>query len=129
MKQINYHTHTLMKIVENHMLANVVRSGDVAVYATPMMIAAMEECAKECLLPYLEDGETSVGIMINATHVSATPLHKKVFITAKVIETKRNIVTFQIEAKDDIGIIGKATHQRCVVHKSTFENRVKNKYL
>ncbi len=128
MKQIDNYTYTLTLTVEKHMLANAVGSGDVAVYATPMMIASMEECAKKCLQPYLEDGETSVGIMIHASHESATPLHKKVSITAKIEEIEGRIVTFHIEAKDEISIIGKATHQRCIVHKDTFENRVKNKY-
>ena len=31
----------------------------------PMMIAAMEGCAVECLNPFLEEGETSVGVMMN----------------------------------------------------------------
>ena len=43
---------------------SVVGSGDVAVYATPMMIALMENTAAACLNQFLEEGETSVGVMM-----------------------------------------------------------------
>lgn len=128
MKKIEKNTYSLTKTVEERMLASVIGSGDVDVYATPMMIAAMEECAKKCLEPYLEDGEASVGIMIHTTHISPTPLHKQVYIHAKIQEIDNKKITFLIEAKDDAGLIGEATHQRCIIKKASFEERIKQKY-
>ena len=59
--------------VTHEMLASSVGSGSVDVYATPMMIALMEKAASQLLVPYLDEGETSVGIRMDATHDAATP--------------------------------------------------------
>lgn len=68
MKEIKLHTKLTKKItVEESMLASHVGSGIVDVYATPMMIALMENTAAACLNQFLEEGETSVGVMMRTT--------------------------------------------------------------
>ena len=63
------------KFVSEELLAKAVGSGDVAVFATPMMIAMMEEAAAKCIAPMLEPGQTSVVTMMNTSHaVSYTHL-------------------------------------------------------
>jgi len=118
---------TCTTTVKESDLACSVGSGDVAVYATPMMIAWMEHTAAALLKEYLEDGETSVGVMMHTTHDAATPCGNNVIVTAKIMEVNRKKVTFCLIAKDDKDIIGNATHARVVVNKEAFEARAKAK--
>lgn len=128
MKEIRLHeTKTIEKKVTENMLANRVGSGDVSVYATPMMIALMEECASSLLASFLEEGETSVGIRMDATHDAATPLSMNVKATAKITAVDGKKVTFQITAIDEADTIGIAKHERFIVNKERFEQKAMRK--
>ncbi|WP_270324358.1 thioesterase family protein [[Eubacterium] hominis] len=113
--------------VTDDLLACHVGSGIVNVYATPMMIALMENTACECLNPFLDEGETSVGVMMNTTHDAATPAGMKVSVTAEITAVDRKKVSFSIIAKDEKDIIGKASHDRFVVVKEKFETKAQSK--
>ena len=128
MKDIKIGT-TLEKefIVTQEQLASQVGSGIVDVYATPMMIAAMEQSACECLLPFLEEGETSVGVMIHTTHDAATPQGMKVMVSVEICDVDRKKVSFRIVAQDEKDTIGIASHDRVIVKKESFEARTKAK--
>lgn len=120
-------TYTLETTVEESLLASHVGSGIVDVYATPMMIALMEKTATLCLDSYLDEGETSVGVMINTTHDAATPSGMDVQATAEIIAVEHKKVTFRIVAKDECDTIGVAKHERFIVVKDKFEARAKTK--
>ena len=113
--------------VTDDLLACHVGSGIVNVYATPMMIALMENTACECLNPFLDEGETSVGVMMNTTHDAATPAGMKVSVTAEITALDRKKVSFSIIAKDEKDVIGKASHDRFVVVKEKFETKAQSK--
>lgn len=113
--------------VTDDLLACHVGSGIVSVYATPMMIALMENTACECLNPFLDEGETSVGVMMNTTHDAATPAGMKVSVTAEITAVDRKKVSFSIIAKDEKDVIGKASHDRFVVVKEKFEAKAQSK--
>ena len=59
-------------VVTADKLACNVGSGLVAVFATPMMIAAIENTAAGSVAPYLEEGKTTVGTLVNVSHCSHT---------------------------------------------------------
>lgn len=120
-------TLTMEQIVSEEVLANHVGSGIVEVYATPMMIALMEHCACTCLDPFLEEGETSVGVLMNTTHDAATPVGMKVSVTAKIVAVDRKKVSFEVIAKDEVDVIGTAQHDRFIVYKEKFEAKAKAK--
>lgn len=128
MKEIKIGT-TLTKelTVTNDLLACNVGSGIVQVYATPMMIALMENTASNCLNEFLDEGETSVGVMMNTTHDAATPVGMKVFVEATITAVDRKKVSFEIIAKDEKDVIGKASHDRFVVIKEKFEAKATSK--
>ncbi len=113
--------------VTHEMLASSVGSGSVDVYATPMMIALMEQAASQLLVPYLDEGETSVGIRMDATHDAATPEGMMVSATAVVTGVDRRKVTFSITARDEKEVIGTATHERFIVAKEKFEAKAQSK--
>lgn len=117
------------QIVTDTMLACHVGSGTVSVYATPMMIAFMENTAAACLQQFLDDGETSVGTMIQTTHTAPTPVGMKVCVHAEIIAVDRKKVTFSITAYDEKDCIGKAIHERFIVQKDKFEQKALEKLL
>lgn len=116
-------TYTVNTCVDETKLACNVGSGSVNVYATPMMIALMENCCATCLEQFLDEGETSVGVMINTTHSAATPLGMNVEASCEIIAVDRKKVTFKVIAKDEKDTIGEATHERVIVAKDKFESR------
>ena len=128
MKEIQLHTVYEQEIVvEETMLASHVGSGIVDVYATPMMIALMENTAAACLASFLEGDETSVGVSMNTTHDAATPEGMKVSVRAEITSVDRKKVTFNIIARDEQDIIGKAVHERFIVNKERFEQKAQAK--
>ena len=107
-------------IVEKEDTAQLVGSGDLLVYATPCMVALMEGAACEAIAEGLAEGETSVGTELNIQHISATPVGLEVYAKAEVTAVEGKVITFQVEAFDEAGAIGKGTHKRVVVNSQRF---------
>lgn len=128
MKEIQLNSvHTEETEVTAELLASYVGSGSVDVYATPMMIALMEKASAALLQTYLEEGETSVGILMNTTHSAATPKGMKVSATAEITNVEGKKVTFKVIAKDEKDVIGEATHERFIVMSEKFVKRCYSK--
>ena len=112
--------------------AAVYGSGSLEVFATPAMVALMENTAVHCLEGHLEEGQDTVGIEINVKHVlctlccfyvkhiKATPAGGKVNCKAKVTEIEGRRIRFEIEAEDEKGQIGYAIHDRFIIDPVKF---------
>ena len=107
-------------LAEREDTAQEVGSGSLLVYATPCMAALMEAAACEAIEKGLADGETSVGIELNLQHTSATPVGLEVWAEAEVTAVEGKIITFSIQAFDEAGPIGTASHKRAVVNTQRF---------
>lgn len=114
-------------LVEQEDTARLVGSGDLLVYATPCMVALMEGAACESIAPFLTEGESSVGTMMNVAHTSATPVGMAVRAESEVTAVDGRKVTFQIVAYDEAGEIGRATHERVVIKAERFLERAYDK--
>lgn len=112
---------TSESVVDEKSLAVNVGSGDLRVFATPMMTAIMENASAKCLAQFLGEGETSVGTALNISHSSATPLGMKVHAVAKITSVDGRKVDFDVTAFDEVGEIGKGTHSRFVVFSEKFQ--------
>ena len=88
-------------IVDTTNVAAVMGSGDLDVFATPAMIALMEQAACNAILPCLDSSTSSVGIKMDTTHEAATLLGKKIIATAKLIAVEGRKLTFKVGACDD----------------------------
>lgn len=113
--------------VEREDTAYEVGSGSLLVYATPCMVALMEGAACEAIAEALPEEKTSVGIQLNISHLSATPVGLDVRAEAKVTEVEGNIITFEITAYDEAGKIGEGTHKRAIVTSQKFLDRTYGK--
>lgn len=102
-------------------LACVHKSGLLPVYATPAMVALMEETACALLQPYMEEGETTVGILMEVQHLKATVAGRRVVCEATLKEQDGRKTVFDIEAKEENAVvIGRARHERFAVQAEKF---------
>lgn len=102
-------------------------SGLVPVFATPYMIALMENAAANAAAPHLAEGEGTVGTHLNVSHDAATPIGMKVWAEAELTEVKGKALTFSVTAYDESGVIGKGTHNRFVINVEKFMAKTQSK--
>lgn len=112
--------NTLEVTIENHMTAASMKSGNLDVLATPYMIALMEQSSADLAAKFLPEGISTVGISVNITHLAPTPVGGKVKVTSKLVAFDGRKATFEVEAQDDAGLIGKGTHERFTIKVDSF---------
>ena len=116
--------NTITITVTEELTADKVGSGALKVYSTPMMIAAMENCCLSCVAPYLEEGNTTVGTLVNVTHDAASPLGAVIEVECTLTAVERRKLTFEVVAKCGEQIIGKGTHERFIVNADKFMSKL-----
>ena len=121
---ITGHQETIVT-VEN--TAKTMKSGTLDVFATPAMIALMEQTAYESVAGELEEGYGTVGTMLNVKHVSATPLGMKVTCERTLTKIDGRALTFEVKAFDERGLIGEGIHERFLVQNEKFQAKANNK--
>ena len=102
-------------------------SGTLRVLATPRMAALMEEAAWRSVAPYLEEGESSVGTALHLKHVSATPVGMKLRVESELTAADGRRLSFTVNAFDEAGPIGEATHERVVIKEARFMEKAEGK--
>ncbi len=113
-------TGTATTIVRETNTALAMGSGSLLVFATPSMIALMEQAACNAVAAFLDDELSSVGTLINITHDAATGMGKKVTATATLKEVQGRKLVFEVTAADEDKQIGKGTHERFIINKEKF---------
>lgn len=113
--------HECSVVVTEELTASKVGSGLLPVYATPSMIALMENTSAECVQPYLEEGQGTVGTAVDIKHIAATPVGKTVRCESELKEiiNGRKLV-FEVNAYDDKGLIGTGVHKRAIINNKDF---------
>lgn len=114
-----------LKVTENE-TAIKMGSGDLEVYATPAMIALMENAAKSIASPGLPADFTTVGIEMNVKHIKSSPVDANIKCKATLTKIDNKKLFFNVEASDDQGIIGKGSHIRYIVNSEEFMARTRN---
>jgi fluoroacetyl-CoA thioesterase len=97
------------------------------VFATPMMITAMENAALNAIRAYLEPGESAVGTAVDVRHLAATPAGHMVTAQAEVTGVDGRRVSFAVSARDETEEIGRGTHERMVVDLRRLGERLAKK--
>jgi len=119
-------TYTL-RVMPAH-LANQFKDGSLPqVFATPMMVTAMENAALNAVRGYLDPGESAVGTAVDIRHLAATPVGHQVTAEAEVTKVDGRRIEFKVSARDEIEQIGSGTHERMVVDMARLEQRLKAK--
>lgn len=117
----------LEQTVTPEMSAARVGSGLVDVFATPMLVALVEQTCYESVLPYLDEGQGTVGTLVNVSHLSATPIGKRVWCDSELTEVDRRRLVFSVKAYDEAGLIGEGMHERFVIDTAKFMEKLKSK--
>lgn len=115
-----------LKVGEND-TAKALGSGELEVFATPRMCALMEESAYKCVMAELEEGASTVGTLLNISHLSATPVGMNVKAVATVTGVDGRKISYDIKAYDEAGLIGEGTHERFIVFSEKFIARTYSK--
>ena len=97
------------------------------VFATPMMVTAMENAALNAVRDYLDPGESAVGTLVNVRHIAATPAGHRITAEAEVTKVDGRRIEFQVSARDEIEPIGDGTHERMIVDLNRLDQRLKAK--
>lgn len=118
-------SYTSTTIVDHTNTAISLGSGDMAVLATPSMIALMENAAMKAVAPSLPEGSTTVGAMMQSTHVRPTAPGHEVKATAVLREVDGRKLTFDVKAEDENGLIGEGKHVRYIVDREKFLSKLK----
>src|SRR5271168_695958 len=118
---------THAKTVEVADLAITLDPSLAAVLSTPTMVAMMEQAAINAIKPYLDAGESSVGMSIEVSHSAATPPGHRARAEAEVTKVEGRRLEFAVRAFDDLEQIGSGSHRRAVIDAAKFNDRIKTK--
>ena len=104
--------------------AAVMGSGDLDVFATPAMVALMENAAMTAVADALPEGSTTVGAEMNVTHIKPSGLGAEIVATAVLTGVEGRKLTFNVGARDAEGMIGEGIHIRYAVDRRRFMEKV-----
>ena len=104
--------------------AKTLGSGDMDVFATPAMVALMENAAMLAVAAHLPEGSATVGTQMNTSHIKASPLGATITASAELTEVEGRKLTFAVKAWDEKGVIGEGVHARFVVDRERFLSKL-----
>lgn len=110
-------------IVTHENSAAAYNSGLLEVFATPAMIALMEEASWKAVQDELEEGCGTVGTKVDVSHLAASPLGNVIKCEAVLLEADGRRLTFEVVCTDNGKVIGKGTHERFIINNEKFMAR------
>ena len=116
-------------VVGEEHTAPSIGSGKVRVLATPVMINLIEAAALAAVEHLLPEGYQSLGTHLDVRHIAATPVGMKIKAVAEVTRVDGRHISFAVNVKDEIDLIGDGVHERVVVNVAKFDLRVQKKLL
>lgn len=100
------------------------------VFATGYLVGFLEWACILAIKPHLDwPAEQSVGTHINVSHEAATPVGLEVIANVELTKIEGKKLTFNVEARDSVDVISKGVHERFIINKEKFDNKVKEKKL
>ena len=95
-------------------------SGEVAVLATPRLIALCEEATLRAVDRHVPSGHTTVDMRVQLDHLAPTAIGKKVTAEATLEKVEGRRLTFTVSASDDRGLVAAGKVTRAVVDVERF---------
>jgi fluoroacetyl-CoA thioesterase len=97
------------------------------VFATAYMVGLMEWGCCEQIAPYYEDGECSLGVLVEISHLAATPPGMTVTVTSRVAGIEGRFLAFDVSLHDGVDLIGEGRHRRALVVTERFAAKARAK--
>lgn len=111
--------------VEEKDTAYAMGSGDLAVLATPALVAMLENTAKESILNLLDEDQTTVGIEMQLNHVAATAVGQQVVCKTTLVKQDKSVLFFEFDATVQNQVIAAGTHKRAIVVTEKFLGKLR----
>ena len=98
------------------------------VFATGFMVGFLEWACIKAVNPHLDwPEEQTVGTHVNVSHSAATPPGLEVTAKVKLTHVDGRRLVFEVEANDGVDVISKGTHERFVINRTRFSEKLKQK--
>ncbi len=117
-------THTSKTTVNETNTAIALGSGDMPVFATPAMMALMENAAMLAVVAELPEGSTTVGGQIESSHLKPSPIGAEISATATLEKIDGRKLYFKVSASQGDTLIGEGTHLRFIVDREKFLSKI-----
>jgi predicted thioesterase len=111
---------TVELVVGDADTAIALHSGEVAVLATPRLLALCEEAAFTAVAPELAEGQTSVGMKVQLDHLAPSAVGHRVVAEAVVEKVNGRRVLFTVSVNDERGLVAVGRVTRVVVDAAGF---------
>lgn len=121
-------TNELRRVVQESDTAQSSGGGTLPkVLSTPRVIGWMESTAHQMIVPFLQEGQSTVGTVVNIRHLAATPVGMEVVTKAELLEVDGRRMRFHIEAWDAVEKIAEGEHERFIIDCERFTQRLEKK--
>ena len=114
-------------VVKEEDLVSRLGSIDVDVLSTPCLIQLLEAAAIQAIHGYLPSDQLTLGTQVKIRHLAPTPLGMKVRAHALLREVDKNRLSFIVDAYDETGKVAEGEHERILVSKERFLQKVNRK--
>lgn len=119
MIEIGLQAESKVKVSDSN-TALTLGSGDMEVFATPAMVALMENAAMKAVADHLSEGSTTVGTAMQTSHIKASKLGATITASAELTQVEGRSLKFVVKAWDEVGTIGEGEHTRFIVDRERF---------
>jgi len=116
--------HQVSATVDKTNTAIAMKSGSLPVFATPSMVALMEQAASELLDECISEEQTSVGTLVDIAHLVASPVGTQITATATIQYVFGRKIEFIVTATDGENEIGRGRHTRMIVDTEEFMSKL-----
>lgn len=123
MLEIGLQHSTIMQVTESN-TAEFIGSGDMAVLATPAMVALMENAAMLAVATKIDNDQTTVGAHIATSHLKPSKVGAHVLAIAELTAIEGRKLTFSVKAYEGETLIGEGEHTRYVVNREKFLSKL-----
>ena len=117
----------LERTVTEDLTAEALGSGLLPVFATPAAVALAEETAWRSVADELEEGQGTVGTLMELAHIAATPLGMKVRCETELVEVDRRKLVFTVKVYDEKEKVADGRHERFIIDNAKFLSKAESK--
>ena len=117
----------LERTVTEDLTAEALGSGLLPVFATPAAVALAEETAWKSVAGELEEGQGTVGTLMELAHIAATPLGMKVRCETELVEIDRRKLVFTVKIYDEKEKVADGRHERFIIENAKFLSKAEGK--
>jgi fluoroacetyl-CoA thioesterase len=114
-------------IVKEEDLVRQLGDVPVDVLSTPRLVQLLEAAAIDAIQDFISTNQVSLGTEVKIKHLSATPLGMKVTANALLKRVDKNRLFFLVDAFDEKEKVAEGEHERVLVSKDRFLQKVEKK--